>query len=172
MEFSNNQLDLTQLPKIEEIAYIPIERKYVNVLYFKFLFSWGILFIASLIVFFLIPEYKFQFLLLSAFFLVMLVVMLLLTKKIYTFRGYALREKDICQRRGIIFHKYISVPFRRIQHITVEQGMFSRWFGLASLNVYSAAGAQNDFQLSGITKQQADEMKHYILQQIKDDETN
>lgn len=172
MEFSNNQLDLSQLPKIEEIAYSPIEKRYVNVLYVKYLFLLGVPFIASLVLSFLISEYALRFLLLSAFFLVIFVVMMLLTKKIYAFRGYALREKDICQRRGIIFHKYISVPFRRIQHITVEQGVFSRWFGLASLNVYSAAGVHNNFQLSGITKQQADEMKHFILQNIKNDESN
>lgn len=172
MEFSNQQLDLTQLPKIEDIVYESIERKYVNVLYFKYLLSWGIPFVISLISSFIFTEYKLQLLLLSLFFIVMLAVMLLLTHKIYAFRGYALREKDICLRRGILFHKYISVPFNRIQHITVEQGVFSRWFGLASLCVYSAAGIENDFKLSGITKQTADGMKQFILQQIKDDETN
>lgn len=172
MEFSNHQLDLSQLPKIEEISYMPVEKKYVNVLFIKYFVSCIIPLIATLTVGFVVPEYRIEFLSVSGFFLLLLITMMLLTRKIYAFRGYALRENDVCQRRGIILNKYISVPFRRIQHISVEQGLFSRWFGLASLNVYSAAGTKNDFSLSGITKERADEMKHFILEKIKDDETN
>lgn len=172
MEFSNHQIDVTQLPKIEEITYSPAEKKYVNVLYMKYFVSCGIPLVASLIASFVITDFRKELLFLSVFFFLLLVVMMLLTRRIYAFRGYALRENDVCLRKGIIFNRYASVPFRRIQHISVEQGLFSRWFGLASLNVFSAAGTKNDFVINGITKERADEMKHFILETIKDDETN
>ncbi len=172
MAFSNQQLDLTQLPKTEEIAYIPVEKKYVNVLYIKYIVSCGIPLVACFVASYLMKDYRLELLCVGIFFFILLIALMLLTRKIYAFRGYALRENDVCSRKGIIFNKYTSVPFRRIQHISVEQGLFSRWFGLAALNVYSAAGTKNDFVINGITKQRADEMKHFILETIKDDETN
>ncbi len=170
MNFSNNQINIEQLPKTEQISYTQVEETYKKVLYGRYLLLWGIPTVGAIITSFLIKEERIAILGTALIFLVILAVMLAVTGKIYEFMGYAIRENDICMRRGLFFKKYVVVPFNRIQHITVEQGPLARAFGLASLKVYSAAGNDNDFVLNGITKERADEMKQFILEQIKTDD--
>lgn len=172
MNFSNNQIDIEQLPKTEEISYTQVEERYKKVLYGSYSLLWGILAAVAIVGGFLFDKWRISLWAAAVLFLVVLVVMLAATGKIYEFMGYAIRENDICMRRGLFLKKHIVVPFNRIQHITVEQGPLARAFGLASLKVYSAAGELNDFVLDGITKERADEMKQYILEQIKRDDIN
>lgn len=170
MNFSNNQIDIEQLPKTEQISYTQVEETYKKVLFGRYLLLWGIPTTGTLVASFFTEEERIGLLGAAFVFLVLLIVMLAVTGKIYEFMGYAVRENDICMRRGLFFKKYVVVPFNRIQHITVEQGPLARAFGLASLKVYSAAGDKNDFVLSGITKERAEEMKQFILEQIKTDD--
>lgn len=170
MNFSNNQINIEQLPKTEQISYTQVEETYKKVLYGRYLLLWGIPTVGAIITSFFTKEERIAILGTALIFLVILAVMLAVTGKIYEFMGYAIRENDICMRRGLFFKKYVVVPFNRIQHITVEQGPLARAFGLASLKVYSAAGNDNDFVLNGITKERADEMKQFILEQIKTDD--
>ena len=172
MNFTNDQIDLELLPKIDDIEYVSVEEKYKKVLFGEYILLWGIPLLIAVIAAIFIPEQRIALLAVALFFLILMLVMLFSVKKIYNFLGYALRENDVCLRKGLFFRKYIIVPFNRIQHITVEQGVLSRAFGLASFEVFSAAGNENNFVLKGITKERADEMKQFILQKIKTDDTN
>ncbi|MGI6370797.1 MAG: PH domain-containing protein [Ignavibacteria bacterium] len=170
MDFSNKQIDIEQLPKTEQISYTQVEEKYKKVLYGKYLLLLGIPTVIATVVSFFAEEDRIVLLAVAFIFFAILCMMLFLTGRIYEFIGYAVRENDICMRSGLFFKNYVVVPFNRIQHITVEQGVLARAFGLASLKVYSAAGNYNDFVLNGITKERADEMKQFILEQIKTDD--
>lgn len=170
MNFSNNQIDIEQLPKTEDISYTQVEERYKKVLYGSYSLLWGILAAVAVVGGFLLEEWRMSLWAAAVLFLVVLVVMLAATGKIYEFMGYAIRENDICMRRGLFLKKHVIVPFNRIQHIKVEQGVLSRALGLASLKVYSAAGNDNDFVLDGITKERAEEIKQFILEQIKRDD--
>ena len=172
MNFTNDQIDLELLPKIDDIEYVSVEEKYKKVLFGEYILLWGIPLLIAVIAAIFIPEQRIALLAVALFFLILMLVMLFSVSKIYNFLGYALRENDVCLRKGLFFRKYIIVPFNRIQHITVEQGVLSRAFGLASFEVFSAAGNENNFVLKGITKERADEMKQFILQKIKTDDTN
>ena len=172
MDFTNNQIDLEQLPATEDILYVSVEEKYKKVLYGGYLLLWGIPVLASAGSAIFFPEKRIFMLVLSAFLLVLMLFMLLSVNRIYGFLGYALRENDACLRYGLFFRKYLFVPFNRIQHISVEEGILARAFGLASLKIYTAAGDNNHFVLKGITKVRAEEMKQFILQKIKTDDSN
>ncbi len=172
MNFTNEQIDLEQLPKTDEIQYLSVEEKYKKVLIGEYILLWGIPLLIAVISGNFIPEHRILLLIIAGFFLILLGVMLFAVNQIYDFLGYALRENDVCLRRGWLFRKYTIVPFNRIQHITVEQGVLSRAFGLASFKVFSAAGNDNDFVLKGIKKERAEEMKQFILEKIKTNDTN
>ena len=172
MNFTNDQIDLELLPKADDIQYVPVEEKYKKVLYGEYILLWGIPLLVSIAAAIFIPEQRVILLTAALFFLILMFVMLFSVNRIYNFLGYALRENDVCLRRGLFFRKYIIVPFNRIQHITVEQGVLSRAFGLASFEVFSAAGNENNFVLKGISRERANEIKQFILQKIKTDDTN
>jgi UDP-N-acetylglucosamine--N-acetylmuramyl-(pentapeptide) pyrophosphoryl-undecaprenol N-acetylglucosamine transferase len=58
---------------------------------------------------------------------------------------FALRERDLWIRRGILVRSVSVIPYRRFQFVDTEQGPLERWLGLARLVVYTAGvrGAQN-----------------------------
>lgn len=172
MNFTNDQIDLELLPKTEDIQYVSVEEKYKKVLFGEYILLWGIPLLVAVFAAIFIPEHRALLLIAASIFLVFMILMLFSVNKIYQFLGYALRENDVCLRKGLFFRKYTIVPFNRIQHITVEQGVLSRIFGLAAFEVYSAAGNENNFVLKGITKERAEEMKQFILQKIKTDDPN
>jgi membrane protein YdbS with pleckstrin-like domain len=54
--------------------------------------------------------------------------------------GYLIREKDLSYRSGVLSRSVVTVPFARVQNVTIERGPLERWQGLASLEVKTAAG--------------------------------
>lgn len=52
--------------------------------------------------------------------------------------GFALRERDLYMRHGVIFRTTSIVPHARIQHVDTRHGPVDRWLGLASVVVFTA----------------------------------
>lgn len=55
--------------------------------------------------------------------------------------GYRLREDDLLFRRGIMFQRFVSVPYGRMQLIDINRGPVSRMLGLADLKFVTAAAS-------------------------------
>ena len=51
----------------------------------------------------------------------------------FHYMGYALREKDISYRSGWLWRSMVTVPFNRVQHCEIKQGLIDRRFGLSRL---------------------------------------
>lgn len=52
--------------------------------------------------------------------------------------GFALRERDLYLRRGVLFRSTSIVPHARIQHVDTRHGPIDRWLGLAGVVVFTA----------------------------------
>jgi uncharacterized protein len=52
---------------------------------------------------------------------------------------FALRERDLWIRRGIVVRSVSVIPYRRLQFVDTEQGPLARMMGLAELVVHTAA---------------------------------
>jgi uncharacterized protein len=55
---------------------------------------------------------------------------------------YAVSERDVDLRRGIIIITRTLIPMTRVQHVDTTQGPIMRHYGLASVIIATAAGAQ------------------------------
>lgn len=77
--------------------------------------------------------------------------------------SYTVREMDITRYSGVFFKKVITQPFLRLQHIELKRGPIERKVGLATIQVFSAGGAQHTFALPGLTLEQATALRQYIL---------
>ncbi|WP_439131674.1 PH domain-containing protein [Polaribacter sp.] len=84
----------------------------------------------------------------------------------FPLRKYALREKDISYKRGLLMKKMTTVPFSRIQHVEIDEKPISRLFGLASLSVYTAGDSSDDLEVKGIQKETALQIKEFISTKI------
>lgn len=52
--------------------------------------------------------------------------------------GYLVRDKDFSFRKGVISRTVTTVPYARIQHVSIDRGPLARSFGLATLQMRTA----------------------------------
>ncbi|WP_257666417.1 PH domain-containing protein [Parapedobacter tibetensis] len=169
--FTNDMLDASSLPKHEEVQITPIHPSYWNVIVFNF----GIIFLLfgtalATIVFSASNLRPYAWYLLVAYILWMgsvFVVQRIAFRK----RGYALRQRDLIYRRGVLATITTIIPFNRIQHVALNEGFLSRYYGLAQLQLFTAGGASSDIRISGLVKDEAERMRELIMRQIADEET-
>jgi membrane protein YdbS with pleckstrin-like domain len=84
----------------------------------------------------------------------------------YRKKGYAVREKDILFRHGILSTTTTIIPFNRIQHVAIHEGFFSRMYDLSELQIYTAGGSSSDLHIPGLPKYEAEQIKTFLLNQI------
>jgi membrane protein YdbS with pleckstrin-like domain len=63
--------------------------------------------------------------------------------------GYAERADDLLVRRGVMFRRTSVIPYGRMQYVEVTAGPFERAFGLATVQMHTAAAA-SDARIPGL----------------------
>ena len=82
-------------------------------------------------------------------------------------KSYCYRTHDVIYNFGVFHKTTVLIPFNRIQHIALHQGFFSRKFGLASLQFYTAGGSATDVSIPGIPLDMAKSFKEAISEKIE-----
>ena len=78
-------------------------------------------------------------------------------------RGYAVREKDIAFKSGLLWRTVTVVPFNRVQHAATGSGLLDRNFGLATLTVFTAGGSGGDLHIAGLGADRAERLRVYVV---------
>jgi hypothetical protein len=68
--------------------------------------------------------------------------------------GYAEREDDLLVRRGILFRDLVVVPYGRMQYVDVHAGPVDRRFGIANVQLHTAAPG-TDAHIPGLPPEEA-----------------
>ena len=69
---------------------------------------------------------------------------------VFHYMGYAIREKDITYKSGWLWKSMTTIPFNRVQHCDLRQGILDRRFGLSKLTIYTAGGQSTDLMNPGL----------------------
>ncbi len=88
------------------------------------------------------------------------------TRISFRFWGYAVRERDITVRHGVVLRSVTSVPFNRVQHVSVNSGPVERWLGLATIKVFTAGGVGADLSIEGLVASEAATLQDLILANV------
>ena len=163
--FSNNNVFLENIPQTVNVDYSTLEKKYLNVMVLNRVI-WCVITIIALIAIPILRDDNFSiYIYLSSLFIWLI---------IFTFTGfsfkkkkYVFREHDLIYSSGVIFTKSILIPYNRIQHLAVHQGVFSRIYNLASIQFYTAGGSSSDISIKGLSKEDADRWKEFVSEKIK-----
>lgn len=75
--------------------------------------------------------------------------------------AYQVREHDLSLRSGVIHHRVETIPFSRVQHVSVGRGVFERSLGLATLQVSSAGP---DIAVPGLSVDDAERIKRTVAE--------
>lgn len=68
----------------------------------------------------------------------------------YKYMFFEILENEIYTEQGVFTRIKTSAPFSRVQHIDLRQGILERWFGLATIAVYTAGTRGADLRLTGL----------------------
>lgn len=72
--------------------------------------------------------------------------------------GYAEREDDLLVRRGVMIRRLTVVPYGRMQFVDVTAGPVDRLFGLATVQLHTAASA-TDARIPGLENAEAERLR-------------
>lgn len=95
---------------------------------------------------------------------------LLATIKGFHYKSYALREKDIVYNTGWLWRRVTTVPFNRVQHVSIDQGPVERNFDLSKLKIFTAGGNASDMTIPGLRPETANYLKEFIVKKTLADE--
>lgn len=101
--------------------------------------------------------------------LVAAILILRLPVRRYRRKGYATTHDRLRYAQGWLRHSDTVVPFGRVQHIDVKQGLVERWFGLATLIVHTAGTHNASVAVPGLARDRAVEVREVIAARIRRD---
>jgi membrane protein YdbS with pleckstrin-like domain len=75
--------------------------------------------------------------------------------------GYAERAEDLLVKRGVMFRRTSVIPYGRMQYVEVAAGPFERAFGLATVQMHTAAAA-SDARIPGLAADEAERLRDQL----------
>jgi hypothetical protein len=170
--FTNSILLPENLPEIESNTFNLLDKKYLRILLLQNLILY-LLLSGALVIFLLLTEQKPPiFITLSVSLVIVLAVGLSMAIIVLGFpkKGYLVREKDVSFQKGLITYKLTTVPFNRIQHVEVNQGILAKMYGLSSVKIYTAGGTSSDLVIPGLPVDDAQKLKAFLSEKISEHE--
>jgi len=168
-EFSNLSVNLTDIPDFKSIELEGVHPTFKYILVIRF--SIGLILTAialSLSIYYIpLPEWIQLISVLIAFVIFLLIYLEFFIG--FPIRKFGVRELDIIYQSGFFVKKETIVPFSRIQHIEISQGLLMRNFKLFSLLIYTAGESSGDLKIAGLDFDTAQKIKSKVLQEIDDE---
>lgn len=164
--FTNEAVDLDQLPKYEEIALKQPHPSYWKIICINLVIFFLLLGIGMGILLFFIDELRPNAVWIIPVYFTLAVIFFLLFRLSFKKRGYAVRTHDVIYKSGIIAESTTIVPLNRIQHIELNEGIFSRIYKLGSLQLFTAGGQTGHIHISGIAIDEAKSIRDLLLKKL------
>lgn len=76
--------------------------------------------------------------------------------------GYQLRDDDLLFRRGILYQRFVAVPYGRMQLVDINRGPLSRMLGLSELKFVTAA-ASTGVTIPGLLEADAETLRDRLV---------
>lgn len=172
--FSNQTIDFLSLPKYKETQLTPIASRYKKIVIFNLIiFTVIVLGIEVALFLFVFETFSWLYkgvILLSTF--VLLMIYNIISLIAFNRKSFGFREQDLIYKSGILTISYEIVPYNRLQHVVLKQGWFSRYLGLATIECYTAASANNEVAIPGLELENAEQIKNMLLNKIINTELN
>lgn len=149
---------------IEELHYEPVSPRFRSVQIVSAVIAYSLLAVLALLL--LLVDTYWWCVAAEIVITVSFIITLSILRKAYKFKGYALREHDITYRGGVIFPKITTVPFTKIQQVSIKQNPVSKYFGLCAIDIVNGAQGLSSIAIQGLTKEKADAVKNVITQRL------
>ena len=98
----------------------------------------------------------------AVFALISLVIIAFVPRRVRSI-GYTLREDDLLFRRGLMFQRFVAVPYGRMQLVDINRGPLARALGLSELRFVTAAAATG-VVIPGLGATDAEELRDRLVE--------
>jgi len=100
-------------------------------------------------------------------------------KLTYRFWAYQLSENAFKKEHGVIWKKYVSIPYERIQNVDIHRGLFARILGLSDLKIQTAGSSAVSYgrgrmygigaegYLPGLSVEVAEQLRDELIERSK-----
>ena len=164
--FTNEVIDIENLPKYEEIQLIQPHSDCWKIICINLFIVFGLVAIGATVLIIFVDEIRPNTLPIIGLYLAITVFFFLLFRASFNKRGYAIRTKDVIYKSGIIAESTTIVPLNRIQHIELNEGLLSRIYKLGSLQIFTAGGQTGHLHISGIPINEAKSIRDLLLKKL------
>jgi len=89
----------------------------------------------------------------------------------YYFYRYEIKEDGFRKEFGVIWKKYVTIPYDRIQNVDIYRGILARIFGLSDLNIQTAGASgqvsKAEGRLPGLSREDAEQLRDELIRQAR-----
>ncbi|MEP6481892.1 MAG: PH domain-containing protein [Rhodoglobus sp.] len=149
-------------PKLEPVAtqWQRVSPRYV-VVDFVGTLIFGLVVVAATSLPALFSRNSYLFAIPAAFAVIFIVALALVRRRVQSI-GYQLRDDDLLFRRGLMFQRFVSVPYGRMQLVDINRGPLARAVGLSELKFVTAA-ASSGVTIPGLVAVDAEELRDRLV---------
>ncbi|HSA84180.1 MAG TPA: PH domain-containing protein [Patescibacteria group bacterium] len=86
------------------------------------------------------------------------------------FYKYELRDDGFRQEHGVIWKKYVTIPYEKIQNVDIYKGPLDRIFGISDLNIQTAGisgGTRTEGRLPGLSPEVAERLRDELIKRAR-----
>lgn len=166
-DFTNETIDVTSLPRYEEVTLRKLHPNYWKVVLINNFIVFLVLGIILAFSAYFVEEVTQNFFPIVLLFFTIVVITYILVRIGYRKKGYAFRNHDVIYRSGIISTNTMVIPYNRVQHVALHEGFIARFFDLATVEIFTAGGNSSDLEIHGIEKSQAEDIKQLLMGKIQ-----
>ena len=107
-----------------------------------------------------------------------LVLCFIWAKLTYHFYRYELTDAGFRKELGVIYKKYVTIPYDRIQNVDIYRGILARILGLSDLNIqtagmsatvgrYGISGGGSEGRLPALSRETAEQLRDELIQRAR-----
>ncbi len=164
--FLNNKIHIDDFPAYQEVVLTPLEANYWKVVLMNSLLFLIIFGLAGFAFFYFQPEMPVNIWIMAGVFIVFCILYLVSKYLSFKNKKYAFRDHDVIFQSGYITTSTTVIPYNRVQHVTLFEGLVSKQFDLATVGVFTAGGKGSDIEIPGIKKEEAERIKILLTAKI------
>ena len=165
--FTNEIIDSTQLPKYETIQYSALHSKYWFVVVINLFVLFSIIGIGFGIALAYNKHWLPYGIEIGVGSILFMALAFYFSRVSFLNKGFAFRDHDVLFKSGFIARNTIVIPYNRVQHVAIHEGLVSRYFGLAKIEIFTAGGNSGDIEIPGLDKEQAENIKQLLMGKIQ-----
>ena len=105
---------------------------------------------------------------------VFLILCFVWAKLTYYFYRYELTDAGFRKELGVIYKKYVTIPYDRIQNVDIYRGILARLLGLSDLNIqtagmsatinrYGVSGGGAEGRLPALSREVAEQLRDELI---------